>query len=302
METTLYFLTSPDKAKYEALDISCLHWLDLGNLEIELLEFQESSIWKNKLYALRATLKKIEYYNPLELLLLAVEYQQHLDSDSCKEQRDSFSFQQPESTSASINSVSHESADAVHVKKTCKKRKAETLNMYQAVHVKKTCKKRKVETLEVYQAIHVKKSSKKRKAGLYMSNQVVHVKKSRKEKKGAISQHLTHDEPSQMGHRVPAGIELLLLAAEYIESMSGGPCIEQNDSLISQQQETFATPEKTILHEFADALLVRKTCKENKGALYQKLEHHGTLETFRHVLDAQTCSLCRSDCISPFLL
>ncbi|CAH2301091.1 Hypothetical predicted protein [Pelobates cultripes] len=47
METTLYFLTSPDKAKYEELDISCLHWLDLENLEMELLEFQERSIWKN---------------------------------------------------------------------------------------------------------------------------------------------------------------------------------------------------------------------------------------------------------------
>ncbi|CAH2324767.1 general transcription factor II-I repeat domain-containing 2A-like [Pelobates cultripes] len=60
METTLYFLTSPDKAKYEELDISCLLWLDLENLEMELLDFQESSIWKNKFYALRATLEKIE--------------------------------------------------------------------------------------------------------------------------------------------------------------------------------------------------------------------------------------------------
>ncbi|XP_060548259.1 general transcription factor II-I repeat domain-containing protein 2A-like [Pantherophis guttatus] len=60
METTLAFLTSPDKAKFEELDLSCLHWLDLGNLEMELLEFQESSIWKNKFYDLRETLEKIE--------------------------------------------------------------------------------------------------------------------------------------------------------------------------------------------------------------------------------------------------
>ncbi|XP_013919890.1 PREDICTED: general transcription factor II-I repeat domain-containing protein 2-like [Thamnophis sirtalis] len=60
METTLCFLTSPDKAKFEELDLSCLHWLDLGNLEMELLEFQESSIWKNKFYDLRETLEKIE--------------------------------------------------------------------------------------------------------------------------------------------------------------------------------------------------------------------------------------------------
>ncbi|XP_058015002.1 protein FAM200A-like [Ahaetulla prasina] len=60
METTLGFLTSPDKAKFEELDLSCLHWLDIGNLEMELLEFQESSIWKNKFYDLRETLEKIE--------------------------------------------------------------------------------------------------------------------------------------------------------------------------------------------------------------------------------------------------
>lgn len=60
METTLCFLTSPEKAKCKELDLSCLHWLDLGNLEMELLKFQESSIWKNKSYDLRATLEKIE--------------------------------------------------------------------------------------------------------------------------------------------------------------------------------------------------------------------------------------------------
>ncbi|XP_005409605.1 PREDICTED: general transcription factor II-I repeat domain-containing protein 2A-like [Chinchilla lanigera] len=60
METTLCFLTSPDKARFEELDLSCLRWLDYGNLEMELLEFQESSIWKNKFCALRATLEEIE--------------------------------------------------------------------------------------------------------------------------------------------------------------------------------------------------------------------------------------------------
>ncbi|XP_048344612.1 general transcription factor II-I repeat domain-containing protein 2A-like [Sphaerodactylus townsendi] len=60
METTLCFLTYPDKARFEELDLSCLHWLDLGNLEMELLEFQKSSIWKNKFYDLRETLEKIE--------------------------------------------------------------------------------------------------------------------------------------------------------------------------------------------------------------------------------------------------
>ena len=60
MKTTLRFLTFPDQAKFEELHLSCLHWLDLENLEMELLEFQENSIWKNKFYNLRETLSKIE--------------------------------------------------------------------------------------------------------------------------------------------------------------------------------------------------------------------------------------------------
>ncbi|XP_066461121.1 general transcription factor II-I repeat domain-containing protein 2B-like [Eleutherodactylus coqui] len=60
LETTLYFLTSPDKAKFEDLDFSCLQSLDLGNLEMELLEFQENSIWKNKFSDLRQQLEEIE--------------------------------------------------------------------------------------------------------------------------------------------------------------------------------------------------------------------------------------------------
>ncbi|KAG9485345.1 hypothetical protein GDO78_008432 [Eleutherodactylus coqui] len=60
LETTLYFLTSPDKAKCEDLDLSSLQSLDLGNLEMELLEFQENSIWKNKFSDLRQQLEEIE--------------------------------------------------------------------------------------------------------------------------------------------------------------------------------------------------------------------------------------------------
>ncbi|XP_035233299.1 general transcription factor II-I repeat domain-containing protein 2B-like [Stegodyphus dumicola] len=56
METTMCFLTSPDKSKFEELNLSCLEWLDFENLEMELLEFQESSTWKRKLSDLHATL------------------------------------------------------------------------------------------------------------------------------------------------------------------------------------------------------------------------------------------------------
>ncbi|XP_072006342.1 general transcription factor II-I repeat domain-containing protein 2-like [Engystomops pustulosus] len=60
MEATLRFLTSPDKAQFEELSLSCLHWLDLGNLKLELLEFQENSMWKNKFSDLSETLEKME--------------------------------------------------------------------------------------------------------------------------------------------------------------------------------------------------------------------------------------------------
>lgn len=59
---TLCFLTSPDKSKCEGLDIFCLHWLDLENLEMELLEFQEISTWKRKSYDMHATPEKIRVW------------------------------------------------------------------------------------------------------------------------------------------------------------------------------------------------------------------------------------------------
>jgi len=44
VEETLRFRTFPDQTKFEKLDLSSLHCLDLENLEMELLEFQETSI------------------------------------------------------------------------------------------------------------------------------------------------------------------------------------------------------------------------------------------------------------------
>ncbi|XP_042325952.1 general transcription factor II-I repeat domain-containing protein 2A-like isoform X2 [Sceloporus undulatus] len=64
METTLCFLTSPDKTYFKELDLSCLQWLDLENLEMELVEFQENSVWRNKFYDLCYTLEKIESMTP----------------------------------------------------------------------------------------------------------------------------------------------------------------------------------------------------------------------------------------------
>jgi len=58
MEATLRFLTFEDRARFE--DLSCLHCLDLENLEILPLESQEKPILKNKFYDLRETLSEIE--------------------------------------------------------------------------------------------------------------------------------------------------------------------------------------------------------------------------------------------------
>ena len=41
------------------IDLTCLHWLDLQNLEMELFEFKENYIWNNKLCDLRERFEKI---------------------------------------------------------------------------------------------------------------------------------------------------------------------------------------------------------------------------------------------------
>ena len=60
MEKTLYFLTFPDKTNFEDLDLSCLQWLGLENLEMELLEFKENYLWTCKFCDLRERLEKIK--------------------------------------------------------------------------------------------------------------------------------------------------------------------------------------------------------------------------------------------------
>ena len=60
MERTLYFLTFPDKTKFYDVDLSCLHWLDPQNLEMELLEFKENYFCNNKFSDLRERFEKIE--------------------------------------------------------------------------------------------------------------------------------------------------------------------------------------------------------------------------------------------------
>ena len=74
METTLRFLTFPDQAKFQELDLSCLYWLDLENLEMELLEFQENTMWKNKFYDLREILCKLKGWQMTAHLVLKMKF------------------------------------------------------------------------------------------------------------------------------------------------------------------------------------------------------------------------------------
>ena len=60
MEKTLHFLSFPDKTNFKDLDLSCLQWLSLENLEMELLEFKENYLWTSKFCDLRERLEKIE--------------------------------------------------------------------------------------------------------------------------------------------------------------------------------------------------------------------------------------------------
>lgn len=58
MEKTLHFLLFPHKLKFEDLELSSFDWLQIDNLQIEMVEFQNNIIWTNKFSELNANLKK----------------------------------------------------------------------------------------------------------------------------------------------------------------------------------------------------------------------------------------------------
>lgn len=58
LETTLQFLVSPHKIEFKNLELSFFDWLDIGDLEMELAEFQNSFVWRNKFEELNLTLEK----------------------------------------------------------------------------------------------------------------------------------------------------------------------------------------------------------------------------------------------------
>ena len=60
LEEILLIIKNPDKTNFTKLKIDLFEWLNIDNLEMELVEFQSSSIWKQKFISLRASLEERE--------------------------------------------------------------------------------------------------------------------------------------------------------------------------------------------------------------------------------------------------
>lgn len=60
LDTTLQFILFPNTIQFEDLKLTNFDWLDLGNLEMELIEFQESAVWKTKFIDMNQKLQEDE--------------------------------------------------------------------------------------------------------------------------------------------------------------------------------------------------------------------------------------------------
>ena len=60
LEEFLLIIKNPNKTNITKLKIDLFEWLNIDNLEMELVEFQSSSIWKQNFISLRASLEERE--------------------------------------------------------------------------------------------------------------------------------------------------------------------------------------------------------------------------------------------------
>ena len=60
LEGTAKFMKFPDCIKMEELNLQKFLWIDMDEFEMQLIEFQSSSIWKQKFIDLRVDLENIE--------------------------------------------------------------------------------------------------------------------------------------------------------------------------------------------------------------------------------------------------
>lgn len=56
----LKFIKFPDSIKMDELNLQMFSWIDMDDFEMQLIEFQSSSIWKQKFVDLRVDLENIE--------------------------------------------------------------------------------------------------------------------------------------------------------------------------------------------------------------------------------------------------
>ncbi|XP_042206826.1 general transcription factor II-I repeat domain-containing protein 2A-like isoform X1 [Homarus americanus] len=60
LEETAKFIKFPDSIKLDELNLQKFSWIDMDDFEMQLIEFQTSSIWRQKFVELRADLESIE--------------------------------------------------------------------------------------------------------------------------------------------------------------------------------------------------------------------------------------------------
>lgn len=60
LEETAKFIKFPDSIKLDELNLEMFSWIDMDDFEMQLIEFQSSSIWKQKFVDLRVDLENIE--------------------------------------------------------------------------------------------------------------------------------------------------------------------------------------------------------------------------------------------------
>jgi hypothetical protein len=59
-EETAKFIKCADNVTLNKLNLERLQWIDLNNFEMQLIDLQSSSIWRQKLIDLKAELENIE--------------------------------------------------------------------------------------------------------------------------------------------------------------------------------------------------------------------------------------------------
>lgn len=60
LEETAKFIKFPDSIQLDELNLQKFSWIDMDDFEMQLIEFQSSSIWRQKCFDLRADLESIE--------------------------------------------------------------------------------------------------------------------------------------------------------------------------------------------------------------------------------------------------